>query len=46
MEKKTCENCKKNKPANQFTKTDTKVICVDCKNKAIDLAKKYYNKPR
>jgi hypothetical protein len=43
MQKK-CEVCKKEKPSNQFSEKDTKQVCVECKNKAIERAKKYFTK--
>lgn len=43
-DKKKCTVCKKDKPANQFTKTDTIQACIDCKKKAIERSKQYFNK--
>ncbi len=46
MKTKKCSVCNKNKPENQFSKKDIVKACVDCKNKAIDRAKEFFNKPR
>ena len=40
MEKKRCEICNKQRPINQFTKTDTTQVCVKCKQAAIIEAKR------
>lgn len=44
MEFKRCQICNKQKPINQFTKTDTVGACVACKQIAIADARRILKK--